>query len=148
MLGMAKPNWGHLLVTELRKQKPECFPSPELQKMQGLVGFRRMLKFTYSQWPLGAVGPSPPFTWLLRKDELKWHWVVLEMTFNPRSTTAHPWHLWPGAAAVCRGQLPSSTPQAALQRDQHKILRCASAAESIPPKKTPTLFNKNILQLS
>lgn len=43
------PVEGHLLDTELRKQMPELFPSLELQKMQDLVGFRRMQKFTYSQ---------------------------------------------------------------------------------------------------
>lgn len=46
---MLDPVEGHLLVTGLRKQMPELFPSPELQKMQDLVGFRRTLKFTYSQ---------------------------------------------------------------------------------------------------
>lgn len=37
------------MVTELRKQMDELFPSLELQKTQDLLGFRRMLKFTYSE---------------------------------------------------------------------------------------------------
>lgn len=44
---MLDPVEDHLLVTELRKQMPELFPSLELQKTQDLVGFRRMLKFIY-----------------------------------------------------------------------------------------------------